>query len=89
MLPASLRRGRFAGRAHDLEGGSLSGLASLHRTLEQELLAVLRGASLECPVCGEFVLHEGPLVRCPECAMRLHGRVDAAETGVQSDVQAG
>ena len=48
----------------------------LHRTLEQELFALLRGASLECPVCGEFVLHEGPLVRCPECGLKLHGRVD-------------
>ena len=61
----------------------------LHRTLEQELLAVLRGASLECPVCGEFVLHEGALVRCPECAMRLHGRIEGAATGVQSGTQAG
>ena len=61
----------------------------LHRTLEQELLAVLRGASLECPVCGEFVLHEGALVRCPECEMRLHGRIDGAKTGVQSGSQAG
>ena len=67
----------------------MNGLTSLHRTLEQELLAVLRGASLECPVCGEFVLHEGPLVRCPECAMRLHGRMDRAGTGVQSGSQAG
>ena len=67
----------------------MSGVASFHRTLEQELLAVLRGASLECPVCGEFVLHEGPLVRCPECGMRLHGRVDGAESPVQSGVQAG
>jgi hypothetical protein len=50
---------------------------------------VLRGASLECPVCGEFVLHEGTVVRCPECAMRLHGRVDAAATGLQSGSQAG
>ena len=48
----------------------------LHRTLEQELFALLRGASLECPVCGEFVLHEGRLVRCPECGLKLHGRVD-------------
>jgi len=48
----------------------------LHRTLEQELFALLRGASLECPVCGEFVLHEGALVRCPECGLKLHGRVD-------------
>jgi hypothetical protein len=67
----------------------MSGLTSLHRTLEQELFAVLRGASLECPVCGEFVLHEGSFVRCPECAMRLHGRLDGAGTGVQSDSQAG
>ena len=67
----------------------MSGLTALHRTLEQELLAVLRGASLECPVCGEFVLHEGPIVRCPECAMRLHGRVDCAAAGVQSGSQAG
>ena len=62
----------------------------LHRTLEQELLAVLRGASLECPVCGEFVLHEGALVRCPECSMRLHGRSEGvAGGGVQSELQAG
>ena len=31
--------------------------ASLHRTLDQELAALLRGASLECLVCGEFVMH--------------------------------
>ena len=67
----------------------MTGLTSLHRTLEQELLAVLRGASLECLVCGEFVLHEGALVSCPECGMRLHGRVDRAGTGVQSGSQAG
>ena len=46
----------------------------LHRTLEQELFALLRGASLECPVCGEFVLHDGAVVRCPECGMKLYGR---------------
>jgi uncharacterized protein (DUF983 family) len=51
----------------------MSHVAPLHRTLEQELFALLRGASLECPVCGEFVLHEGPLVRCPECGLKLHG----------------
>ena len=54
----------------------------LHRTLEQELFALLRGASLECPVCGEFVLHEGPAVRCPECGLQLHGRVAAAQADV-------
>ena len=67
----------------------MTAITRLHRTLEQELLAVLRGASLECPVCGEFVLHEGALVRCPECAMRLHGRIDGVGTGVQSGLQAG
>ena len=51
------------------------GVAPLHRTLEQELLALLRGASLECPVCGEFVLHDGTAVRCPECEMLLRGRI--------------
>ena len=65
------------------------GVAPLHRSLEQELLAVLRGASLECLVCGEFVLHEGPLVRCPECGLRLHGRVGQEEAPVQSGTQAG
>lgn len=67
----------------------MDAVAPLHRTLEQELLAVLRGASLECPACGEFVLHEGSLVRCPECGMRLHGRVEGAESGVESGLQAG
>ena len=62
----------------------------LHRSLEQELLAVLRGASLECPVCGEFVLHEGAVVRCPECSMRLHGRIEAPlEPGYNPGLQAG
>ena len=67
----------------------MSGVASFNRTLDQELVALLRGISLECLVCGEFVLHEGTLVRCPECAMCLHGRVEAAATGVQSGLQAG
>ena len=57
----------------------MTGIAPLHRTLEQELLAVLRGASLECPVCGEFVLHERTVVRCPECGMVLHGRLGASD----------
>jgi predicted RNA-binding Zn-ribbon protein involved in translation (DUF1610 family) len=54
----------------------------LHRTLEQELFALLRGASLECPVCGEFVLHDRSVVRCPECGLKLYGRVD--ELGVSA-----
>ena len=67
----------------------MSHVASLHRTLEQELFALLRGASLECPVCGEFVLHDGATVRCPECDMTLHGRPESASVQVELDLQAG
>jgi Zn finger protein HypA/HybF involved in hydrogenase expression len=45
----------------------VSSVAPLNRTLEQELFAVLRGAQLECLVCGEFVLHCVETIRCPEC----------------------
>jgi uncharacterized protein (DUF983 family) len=67
----------------------VSHVTSLHRTLEQELFALLRGASLECPVCGEFVLHDGPAVRCAECGMTLHGRGAAAGTQLEFGAQAG
>ena len=50
---------------------SVAAVALLHRTLEQELLALLRGASLECPACGEFVMHEGGAIVCRECGSRL------------------
>jgi uncharacterized Zn finger protein (UPF0148 family) len=47
-------------------------LAPLNRTLEQELNALLRGVSLECLVCGEFVMRlpQGGLF-CPECGSGL------------------
>jgi predicted RNA-binding Zn-ribbon protein involved in translation (DUF1610 family) len=49
-------------------------LVSLHRTLDQELVALLRGASLECLCCGEFVMHaRGGAVFCPECGAQLAG----------------
>jgi uncharacterized Zn finger protein len=66
-----------------------AGVAPLHRTLEQELVALLRGASLECLVCGEFVLHEGPLVRCPECGLVAHGRLSGEEARLEFNAQAG
>jgi Zn finger protein HypA/HybF involved in hydrogenase expression len=53
-------------------------VTSLHRTLEQELFALLRGASLECPVCGEFVMHVGAKVFCPECGSSLADAAAAA-----------
>jgi hypothetical protein len=48
------------------------GVTFLNRTLDQELTALVRGASLECLVCGEFVLHaRGGLIACPECGSCL------------------
>ena len=43
----------------------------LHRTLDQELAAIFRGASLECLVCGEFLLHRSDGIGCPECGLEL------------------
>jgi Zn finger protein HypA/HybF involved in hydrogenase expression len=60
----------------------------LNRTLDQELLALMRGASLECLVCGEFVLHRHGDVECPECGFGL--RDENVETaGLQLGLQAG
>jgi uncharacterized Zn finger protein (UPF0148 family) len=42
------------------------------RSLDQELAALVRGASLECLVCGEFVMHAGEgVVFCPECGTQV------------------
>jgi Zn finger protein HypA/HybF involved in hydrogenase expression len=64
-------------------------VASLNRTLEQELFALLRGASLECLVCGEFVLHRRGDICCPECGMTLAREQGQSGSGVQFDMQAG
>jgi Zn finger protein HypA/HybF involved in hydrogenase expression len=61
----------------------------LYRTLEQELQALARGVSLECLVCGEFVLRTARQISCPECGSHLRGVVASSELGLQSDVQAG
>ena len=61
----------------------------LARSLDQELLALLRGASLECLVCGEFVMHaRGGSVFCPECGSQL-GDEETLESGLESMLQAG
>jgi hypothetical protein len=60
---------------------------AINRTLEQELFTLLRGASLECLVCGEFVLHRGGCVACPECGAEFGP--GAAEAGLQLASQAG
>ncbi len=58
----------------------------LNQTLEQELFALLRGASLECLVCGEFVLRRGGTVSCAECGSALQS---AGESRLQLTMQAG
>jgi hypothetical protein len=53
------------------------------RTLEQELTALLRGASLECLVCGEFVMHaRRGVVFCPEC-----GCIAGSESAIALDAE--
>jgi Zn finger protein HypA/HybF involved in hydrogenase expression len=61
------------------------------RTLDQELAALLRGASLECLVCGEFVMHaRAGVVFCPECGSQLGGEADLVGDGeLEFGVQAG
>jgi hypothetical protein len=66
----------------------------LNRTLDQELLALVRGASLECLVCGEFVLHvrgshETWCIACPECRAILAEGREIPQLALPSAVQAG
>ena len=46
-------------------------VASFSRTLDQELAAIARGASLECLVCGEFLLRRPAAHACLECGTLL------------------
>ena len=67
----------------------MSEVVSFQRTLEQELLALTRGVSLECLVCGEFVLQRGDALACPECGSIVHAQVGSAEGQLHFDLQAG
>jgi Zn finger protein HypA/HybF involved in hydrogenase expression len=64
-------------------------VAFLNRTLDQELAAIARGASLECLVCGEFLLHRRGVVACPECGFLLCDGVEIPISELQFDLQAG
>ncbi len=61
----------------------------LHRTLAQEVLALERGASLECLVCGEFVLRSGDGLTCPECGSVVRAAAQTRSSQLEFDVQAG
>ncbi len=67
----------------------MSDVTPLHRSLEQELLALARGVSLECLVCGEFVQQRGPALACPECGSVLRAEVVPGQLELQLDTQAG
>lgn len=54
-------------------------VSPLARTLDHELLALLRGASLECPVCGEFVMRFPGALACPECRSIVADGVEVPE----------
>ena len=64
-------------------------VAPLNRTLDQELTALVRGASLECLVCGEFILHVRGVIACPECCAILAEGREVPEIELPSAVQAG
>ena len=57
-------------------------VTSLARTLDQELLALSRGASLECLCCGEFVMRLRGVLACPECRSLLADGARGAGGGV-------
>jgi hypothetical protein len=68
----------------------MSEVAPLFRTLDQELSALARGASLECLVCGEFVQQVLGGLRCCECGSTLGAAgSEIAAPGVQLTMQAG
>jgi Zn finger protein HypA/HybF involved in hydrogenase expression len=64
-------------------------LTPLLRTLDQELAALARGASLECPVCGEFVMHVRGTIACPECRSLLGDGLELPAVQVEFASQAG
>ena len=66
-------------------------VTALARTLDQELVALARGASLACPVCSEFVLHvrgaHGLAIACPECRSILAEGHEVPELALPSVAQ--
>jgi hypothetical protein len=67
----------------------VTNLTPLNRTLDQELTALVRGASMECLVCGEFVLQVGDVLACPECSSILCEGRELPDIELPSAVQAG
>ena len=64
-------------------------VAPLNRTLDQELAALVRGVSMECLVCGEFVLHVAGAIACPECRSILAEGAEIPEVELPAACQTG
>ncbi len=64
-------------------------VSRIDRTLDQELTALVRGASLECLVCGEFVLRVRGALACPECRSILAEGREIPKVELPSAMQAG
>jgi hypothetical protein len=68
---------------------SENGITSIARTLDQEVLALARGASLECPCCGEFVMRLRGVLACPECRSILADGREIPEVALPRVVNGG
>ena len=64
-------------------------VASFNRTLDQELTAIARGASLECLVCGEFLLRRPLAYACLECGTLLCDGLEIPVSELEFVAQAG
>jgi hypothetical protein len=64
-------------------------VAPFNRTLDQELAAIARGASLECLVCGEFLLQRPGTHACLECGTLLCEGLEIPESELEFTAQAG
>ena len=64
-------------------------VAALNRTLDQELSAIVRGASLECLVCGEFLLRRPLAHACLECGTLLCNGLEVPRSELEFVTQAG
>jgi hypothetical protein len=64
-------------------------VASFNRSLDQELAAIVRGASLECLVCGEFLLRRPVAHACLECGTLLCDGLEIPVSELEFVAQAG
>jgi hypothetical protein len=64
-------------------------VAPFNRTLDQELAAIVRGASFECLVCGEFLLRRPLAHACLECGTLLCDGLEVPKSELEFVAQAG